>query len=154
MPVKPKKGKPGSPRSASRLAAVQALYQLVRSDTPKPEFVIKEFLDHRIGAEIEGDQYVAADAEMFSDICEGAWSRRGEIDKVIAPNLSLNWSMDRMEHVVLAILRAGSYELIARPDVPTAVIINEYVDVAHAFYDRTEASFVNSILDKVAKATR
>jgi N utilization substance protein B len=91
---------------------------------------------------------------MFSDICEGAWSRRGEIDKVIAPNLSLNWSMDRMEHVVLAILRAGSYELIARPDVPTAVIINEYVDVAHAFYDRTEASFVNGILDKVAKATR
>jgi N utilization substance protein B len=150
-----KKGKQqGGPRSASRLAAVQALYQLLSSDEPKIKMVITEYQKYRLGAEIEGDQYVDADPALFADICEGAWERGTELDEAIAPYLNADWSLDRIERVILAILRAGAYELIARPDVPTPVIINEYVDVCHAFYDRTEASFVNGVLDKVAKAVR
>jgi N utilization substance protein B len=149
-----KRNKQGGPRSASRLAAVQALYQLISSDEPKIKVVISEYQEYRLGAEIEGDQYVDADPELFADICEGAWTRSEELDAAITPHLNADWSLDRVERVILAILRAGAYELVARPDVPTAVIINEYVDVCHAFYDRTEASFVNGILDKVAKAVR
>lgn len=152
--MKRKGNKQGGPRSASRLAAVQALYQLLSSDEPKIKMVISEYQEYRLGAEIEGDQYVDADPELFADICEGAWERGEELDDIIQPYLSADWSLDRIERVILAILRAGAYELVARPDVPTPVIINEYVDVCHAFYDRVEASFVNGVLDKVAKAVR
>lgn len=149
-------GKPkvGGPRSAARLAAVQALYQLAMSDEPKPKVVVEEYINHRLGAEIEGDQYVAADADLFGDIVLGGWERREEIDGTITGCLSSDWSLARLENIIHAIFRAAGYELVARPDVPTAVIINEYVDVAHGFYERAEASFVNGVLDKFAKAVR
>lgn len=148
------KPKQGGPRSAARLAAVQALYQLERSDEPNAQLVIKEYIDHRLGAEIEGDQYVEADAALFADVTEGGWQRKDEWDALIVPCLTKEWSLERLESIIRAIFRAGAYELSARPDVPTAVIINEYLDVAHAFYERTEASFVNGVLDKLAKAVR
>ncbi|MFC4349748.1 transcription antitermination factor NusB [Kordiimonas lipolytica] len=146
--------KVGGPRSAARLAAVQALYQLDMSDEPKAKMVVEEYVNHRLGQEIEGDQYVAADANLFSDVVLGAWERREEIDETLKGCLSSDWPLDRLEKLIHAIFRAGGYELVARPDVPTAVIINEYVDVAHGFYERTEASFVNGVLDKFAKAVR
>jgi len=146
--------KVGGPRSAARLAAVQALYQLDMSDEPKAKMVVEEYVNHRLGQEIEGDQYVAADANLFSDVVLGAWERREEIDEKLKGCLSSDWPLDRLEKLIHAIFRAGGYELVARPDVPTAVIINEYVDVAHGFYERTEASFVNGVLDKFAKAVR
>lgn len=148
------KPKQGGPRSAARLAAVQALFQLDRSDEPNVKMVIKEFVEHRLGAEIEGDQYVDADAALFSDVTEGGWERKDEWDALVAPCLTKEWSLERLEAIIRAIFRAGAYELSARPDVPTAVIINEYLDIAHAFYERTEASFVNGVLDKLAKAVR
>ncbi|WP_417461794.1 transcription antitermination factor NusB [Kordiimonas sp.] len=154
MAERRKKNITGGPRSAARLGAVQALYQLEMSDEPKIKMVIEEYIRHRLGAEIEGEQYVDADADLFADIVEGAWQRLDELNDAIKPCLSKDWSLERIEAIVRAILRAGTYELIARPDVPTAVIINEYVDVAHAFYERTEASFVNGVLDKIAKAVR
>ncbi|GHF29099.1 N utilization substance protein B [Kordiimonas sediminis] len=146
--------KQGGPRSAARLAAVQALYQLDLFVDQKPVFVIEEYIKHRLGQEIEGDLYVHADEKLFADVVEGASGRRDELDGLITPNLSADWSLDRIEAIVRAILRAGSYELVARPDVPTPVIINEYVDVAHAFFERSEASFVNGVLDKIAKSVR
>ncbi|SDD60884.1 MULTISPECIES: transcription antitermination factor NusB [Kordiimonas] len=146
--------KVGGPRSAARLAAVQALYQLDMSDEPKAKMVVEEYVNHRLGQEIEGDQYVAADANLFSDVVLGAWERREEIDGTLTSCLSSDWPLDRLEKLIHAIFRAGGYELVARPDVPTAVIINEYVDVAHGFYERTEASFVNGVLDRFAKAVR
>ncbi|MEX0300659.1 MAG: transcription antitermination factor NusB [Kordiimonas sp.] len=148
------KTKQGGPRSAARLAAVQALYQLERSDEPNSKVVIEEYRSHRLGAEIEGDQYVDADAVLFADVTEGGWERKEEWDAQIAPCLNAEWSLDRLESIIRAIFRAGAYELSARPDVPTKVIINEYLDIAHAFYDRTETSFVNGVLDKLAKALR
>ncbi|RMB08883.1 transcription antitermination factor NusB [Eilatimonas milleporae] len=144
----------GSPRSAARLAAVQALYQLAMDADAVLPMVIEEYQQHRLGAEIEGDQYVAADKALFADIASGAWRRREELDGYISARLSEKWSLERLEPVLLAILRAGTYELAARPDVPTAVVINEYMDVGHAFFDRSEVSFANGILDKIAKDVR
>jgi transcription antitermination protein NusB len=154
MAQKQQKSKTGGPRSASRLAAVQALYQLQLSEDPKSKLTIEEFKSFRLGAEIEGAQFVDADEAMFADIAEGGWERREEWDDMIRPCLSQGWALDRIEPIVHAIFRAGVYELVARPDVPTAVVINEYVDVAHAFLERTEVSFVNGVLDKMAKAAR
>ena len=154
MAGKSKKQKQGGPRSAARLAAVQALYQLEQSDEPICKAVIDEYIAHRLGAEIEGEQYVDADAALFADVVEGGWERSDEWDALVTPCLAKGWSLKRLEAIIRAIFRAGAYELTARPDVPTAVIINEYLDVAHAFYDRTEASFVNGVLDKLAKSIR
>lgn len=148
---KPKKG---GPRSAARLGAVQALYQLDMAEKPNVKMVIEEYSNHRLGKEIEGDQYSAADVVLFTDIVDGAFARLEEIDTNIKKFLTPDWPIDRIEKLLRAILRAGCYEIIARPDVPTPVVINEYVDVAHAFYDRIETSFVNGILDKLAKELR
>ena len=146
--------KQGGPRSASRLAAVQALYQLEASEEANTKVTIEEFISHRLGAEVEGEQFVDADTALFSDIAEGGWSRRAEWDALVVPCLTKDWSLDRIEPIVRAIFRAGAYELVARPDVPTAVVINEYLDVAHAFYERTESAFVNGVLDKMARSAR
>jgi len=152
--VSPKQQKQGGPRSASRLAAVQALYQLELSDEPKTELTVQEFIEHRLGAEVEGDQFVDADSDLFADIVKGGWDRSEEWDRLVTECLTKDWTLERLEPVVRAIFRAGAYELSARVDVPTAVVINEYLDVAHAFYERTEASFVNGVLDKLAKNIR
>lgn len=154
MTAQKNKQKKGGPRSAARLGAVQALYQLDMADKPNVKVVINEFSNHRLGKEIEGDQYGKADMDLFSDIVDGAFTRLDEIDTTIKPFLTADWPFERMQKLLRAILRAGCYELIARPDVPSPVIINEYVDVAHAFYERTETSFVNGILDKMAKEVR
>lgn len=146
--------KQGGPRSAARLAAVQAFYQLLMAEEPNVDKVVTEYIQHRLGAEIEGDQYVAADAAMFEDILEGAWNRREEWQSKIAAHLNKDWTMERIDKILIAVLSAGSYELAARIDVPTAVIINEYVDVTHGFYERAEASFVNGVLDRLAKELR
>lgn len=154
MTDKKNKPKKGGPRSAARLGAVQALYQLDMAEKPSVKMVIEEYSNHRLGKEIEGDLYSDADLALFADIVDGAFDRLEEIDTNIKKFLTSDWPIDRIEKLLRAILRAGCYEIIARPDVPTPVIINEYVDVAHAFYDRIETSFVNGILDKLAKELR
>ncbi|MGK2285906.1 transcription antitermination factor NusB [Pedomonas sp. V897] len=148
--LKPKT-RPGTPRSAARLAAVQALYQIEMASDSVPR-VIKEFHDHRLGSEIEGDTYIRADRNLFDDIVAGAWARREELDGLIARHLAEGWTLERLDRPMRQILRAGAYELVARPDVPTAVVITEYVDVAHAFYEPREAAFVNGLLDRVGEA--
>jgi len=137
-------------RSAARLAAVQALYQQEMEGTPVAR-LIKEFHDHRLGATIEDATYVEAEHSFFDDIVAGVDERRAEIDALIAARLAEGWSLERLDRPMRAILRAGAYELIARPDVPTASVISEYVDVAHAFYDKRESGFVNGLLDAIAK---
>lgn len=147
--------KPGGPRSAARLAAAQAFYQLLMTPEPNVDAVAAEYIEHRLGAELEeGAQFVEADADMFKDILIGAWNRREEWATHVGANLSEKWTFERLDKLLVGILSAGCYELAARVDVPTAVIINEYVDVTHGFYEKSEASFVNSVLDKVSKAIR
>lgn len=140
-------------RSAARLAAVQALYQQDMEGTPLAR-LLKEFHDHRLGATIEDQTYHQAEGEFFDDIVAGANDRHEEIDRLIAARLAAGWTLERLDRPMRAILRAGAYELIARPDVPVGSVISEYVDVAHAFYDKRESGFVNGLLDAIAKEAR
>jgi N utilization substance protein B len=140
-------------RSAARLAAVQALYQQEMEGTPVPR-LLKEFHDHRLGATIEDAEYHAAERDFFDDIVMGVSSRCGDIDALISRRLAEGWTLERVDRPMRAILRAGAYELIARPDVPIGSVISEYVDVAHAFYDKRESGFVNGLLDAIAKEAR
>ena len=140
-------------RSAARLAAVQALYQQEMELIPLDR-LLAEFHDHRLGATIDGVEYVEAEVDFFDDLVAGADSRRDEIDALIAARLAEGWTLARLDRPMRAILRAGAYELVARPDVPTASVIGEYVDVAKAFYDPREAGFVNGLLDAIAREVR
>ncbi|MDV5825214.1 transcription antitermination factor NusB [Sphingobium naphthae] len=140
-------------RSAARLAAVQALYQLEMEGTPLAN-LLHEFHQHRLGATIEDVTYAQAEESFFDDIVTGVDKRRAEIDGLIATRLSSGWTMERLDKPMRQILRAGAYELLARKDVGTGTVISEYVDVAHAFYDKREAGFVNGLLDGVAKDVR
>src|SRR5437763_1111928 len=140
-------------RSAARLAAVQALYQQEMEGTPAAR-LLKEFHDHRLGATIEDEQYHDAERDFFDDIVTGVEARRSELDRLISGKLAEGWTLERLDRPMRAILRAGAYELIARPDVPVASVITEYVDVAHAFYVKRESGFVNGLLDAIAKETR
>ncbi len=140
-------------RAASRLAAVQALYQYQMEATRLPQ-LLDEFHRHRLGAEIEDMQFAEAETAFFDDVVSGAIARQDEIDTMIASKLADGWSLSRLDKTMHQILRAGTYELIARADVPTGSVINEYLDVAHAFFDARETKFVNGVLDAIAKSVR
>jgi N utilization substance protein B len=140
-------------RSAARLAAVQALYQQEMEGTPTAR-LLHEFHEHRLGATIEDETYHDAEIDFFDDIVTGANARRDEIDSLISNRLAEGWSLERLDRPMRAILRAGAYELIARADVPVASVISEYVDVAHAFFDKRESGFVNGLLDAIAREAR
>jgi N utilization substance protein B len=116
--------------------------------------LLHEFHEHRLGATIEDQTYEDAEVDFFDDLVSGADARRTEIDALIATRLAEGWSLERLDRPMRAILRAGAYELVARPDVPVATVISEYVDVAHAFYDKRETGFVNGLLDAIAKSAR
>lgn len=140
-------------RSAARLAAVQALYQQEMEKTPTAK-LLHEFHAHRLGATIEDETYAEAEVDFFNDVVKGVEARREEIDAVIAAHLGKGWTLDRLDRSLRQILRAGSYELIARPDIPTGSVISEYLDVAHAFFPPKEKKFVNGVLDAVARSVR
>ncbi|MBX9642827.1 MAG: transcription antitermination factor NusB [Novosphingobium sp.] len=140
-------------RAAARLAAVQALYQLEMEGTELAR-LLDEFHRHRLGAEIEGDQYVQAEQAFFDDTVRGVAARREEIDALLEGKLAEGWRLERLDKTMLQVLRAGAWELLARADVPTGSTISEYVDVAHAFFEAREAKFVNGVLDAVAKVVR
>ena len=140
-------------RSAARLAAVQALYQQEMEATPMA-VLFHEFHQHRLGATIEDNTFADAEVDFFNDVVKGVDARRDEIDALISANLAEGWSLDRLDRPLRQILRAGAYELIARADIPKGSIISEYLDVAHAFYDRKEKGFVNGVLDAIGKTAR
>ena len=140
-------------RSAARLAAVQALYQREMENTPLAS-LLHEFHHHRLGATIDEDEYADAEVDFFDDIVKGVSARAEELDGLIAAKLAKGWTLERLDRPMRQILRAGAYELAARPDVPVATIISEYVDVAKAFYDKRESGFVNGLLDGIAKDVR
>jgi len=149
-------GKPkqhASPRSAARLAAVQALYQMEVAGVGASAALAD--VRQRSGAvPDDGEEGVAVDEPMLKDLVEGTAERREDIDRRIAGHLAEGWSFDRLELVLRAILRAGAYEIVARPDVPLRVAINEWVDLAHAFYAGKEPGFVNGVLDRIGREAR
>jgi N utilization substance protein B len=143
----------GDQRSAARLAAVQALYQMeVTGKGVKETFA--EFESFWIGNEIEGEQYKAAEIAFFRDILNGVLAGQHPIDRLIDETLVEGWPLARVDSVMRAILRAGAYELRKRLDIPARVVIKEYVDVAGAFFGRDEAGMINAVLDALARICR
>jgi N utilization substance protein B len=142
-----------STRSAARLAAVQALYQMDMTAIDLSE-VIAEFETHRLGQEVEGCQYREAEPQFFRDIVEGVVRQQRRIDPLVDRHLAEGWRLNRVDSILRAILRAGAYEMLLRKDVPSRVVITEYVDLAHAFFEGEEPKVVNGILDKLAREIR
>lgn len=143
----------GARQSAARLAAVQALYQTDHSGA-RPDDVLEEFLRFRLGDSFDTAHDVAPSKSLFTQIVRGVADRRAALDEMIGGALSGKWSAERLEYILRAILRAGAYELEARSNTPARVVITEYVDVAHAFYDGQEPALVNGVLDRIARALR
>lgn len=139
-------------RRQSRLSAVQALYQMDVSGLQSGK-VISEFLDHRFGYDGEVN-VVAADEDFFEDLVVGVVNRQEDIDKHIVDNLSENWTLKRLDLTLRAILRAGAYEILQRPDVPALVIIDQYVSIAADFHEDGQTGFVNRVLENIAKSVR
>jgi N utilization substance protein B len=140
-------------RGAARLAAVQALYQMDLAGSGLNE-ILAEFESHWIGREVEGAQYLPAEAAFFRDIVSGVVREQRDLDPLIDEALSKSWPLKRIEAVLRAVLRAGAYELIHRLDVPARVALAEYADVAAAFVERDETGMVNAVLDQLARRLR
>jgi N utilization substance protein B len=148
-------------RSVARLAAVQALYQMEVAHTGV-EAVVREFRDHRFNADIEGEggpqgPAVLADADesFFAELVRGVVADQGEIDRAVVRRLAQGWKLERLDATARAILRAGAWELTGRPDVPAEVVIDEYVELAKAFFeDAAEPGFINGALDGIARDVR
>ncbi len=140
-------------RGAARLAAVQALYQMDVAGAGLLE-IAAEYEAHRLGREIDGAQYREADARWFRSILSGVVDNQKRIDPIVRQSLVEGWPLSRLDTTLRAILRSGTYELMRRNDVPVAVIVNEYVDIARAFYEDEEPKLVNAVLDRVAKRVR
>lgn len=140
-------------RTVARLAAVQALYQMELSGVGV-EAVVREFSDHRFDADIEGEPLGEADEEFFAEIVRGVVAEQAVIDRSVVKRLADGWRLERLDATVRAILRSGAYELTHKPDVPKEVVIDEYVELAKAFFDPAEAKFVNACLDGIARDVR
>lgn len=140
-------------RSVARLAAVQALYQMEVSSIGV-EHLIREFTEHRFDRDVDGATLASADEGFFADLVRGVVSQQARVDAAVVKRLAEGWRLERLDATVRAILRAGAFELANRPDVPTEVVIDEYVDVAKSFFEGTEPGFVNGALDGVAKDVR
>jgi N utilization substance protein B len=140
-------------RGAARLAAVQALYQMDMTGAGLNE-ILAQFESHWLGREVEGEQYLPAEAAFFRDIVSGVVDVQRDLDPRIDAALEATWPLKRIEAILRSVLRAGAYELQKRTDIPARVVVSEYVDVAHAFVDKTETGMVNAVLDRLARNVR
>lgn len=132
---------------------MQALYQMDMTGIDLNE-VVAEFEAHRLGQEVEGEQYCEAEADFFRDLVQGVVREQRRLDPLIDQQLAEGWRLTRVDSILRAILRAGVYELFERNDVPARVVISEYVDIAHAFFGEDEPKVVNGILDRLARKAR
>ncbi len=149
-------------RSVARLAAVQALYQMEVAGAGV-EAVVREFSDHRFGSSLEDEaatpdaavgQLADADEVFFADIVRGVVTHQAEIDTAVSRRLAANWRLERLDATLRATLRSATYELMHRADIPTEVVLDEYVELAKAFFAKTDSGFVNGALDAVARDLR
>jgi N utilization substance protein B len=142
--------RPANKRSAARLAAVQALYQMDVGRASMEE-TLAQFSAHHLGQEIEGEQYLPADADYFGQIVKGVIKEQLNIDPMIDNALADGWPVGRIDATLRAILRAAAFELLRKPDVPKGVVISEYVDVAKAFFEDEVPAMVHAVLDVIAQ---
>jgi N utilization substance protein B len=140
-------------RSAARLAALQALYQLEITGSA-PNDVIQEFVDHRFEKDAESGNDRPQDEAFFADVVNGVLRHQVEIDRSIAGSLATGWTLARIDSILRALMRAAAYELVARKDVPARVVIDEYVELARDFFEGDEPGFVNAVLDRLARRKR
>jgi N utilization substance protein B len=145
--------KSANQRGAARLAAVQALYQMDIGGGGVLE-VVAEYEAHRLGQELDGETYLKADPSWFRSIVSGVVREQTRLDPLIGSALQDDWALSRLDSTVRAILRAGTFELLERKDVPIAVIVTEYVEIAQAFFAEDEPKLVNAVLDRIAKQIR
>lgn len=144
---------PHRERRASRLAAVQALYQIELTGTA-PDLVVTEFIAHRLGRSIDGERATPADRAHFVAVVEGGMRRLDDLDALIGDVLAEGWSLKRLGTLLRALMRAAAYELLEMADVPARVVIDEYVALARSFFADREPAFVNGALDKLARRLR
>ena len=145
--------KPANQRGAARLAAVQALYQMDVGGAGVLE-VVAEYEAHRLGQELDGETYLKADASWFRSIVSGVVRYQVKIAPIVRSALQNDWPLSRLDSTLRAILRAGTFEILERKDVPVPVIVTEYVEIAQAFFEGEEPKIVNAVLDRIAKQVR
>ena len=144
---------PHRERSAARLAALQALYQLEITGS-EPDDVIKEFVEHRFGHDGETGNAGPQDEAFFADVVQGVLKHQIEIDRSLARALAAGWTLARIDSILRALLRAAAYELVGRADVPAKAVIDEYVELSRDFFEGDEPGFVNAVLDRLARLKR
>jgi N utilization substance protein B len=149
----PKATKAHQSRSVARLAAIQALYQMEVSGVGA-EAVVREFVDHRFDADMEGEPLAQADEQFFAQIVRGVVADQAQIDQMIAKRLAKDWRLDRLDATVRSILRAGAFELSHLKEIPTEIVIDEYLEIAKSFFEGVEPGFVNGALDAIARHER
>jgi transcription antitermination protein NusB len=140
-------------RAGARLAAVQALYQMEQTEQ-SARSVIADFMEDRLGLNDEGEPVEEADPDIFKAIVDGTVQRQETIDAAIMKRLASGWKIERLDATSRAILRAGVYELIAEVGLPSQIILDEYVSIAHAFFEGAEPKFINGLLDAVSRDVR
>lgn len=140
-------------RTVARLAAVQALYQMELGGQGV-DTVVDEFRNHRFDADMDGEPLAEADEEWFAQIVHGVVAGQKAIDTAVVTRLASGWRIERLDATLRALLRAGAWELREKPEVPREIVIDEYVELAKAFFDAAEAKFVNAALDGVARDAR
>ena len=118
------------------------------------EAVIREFVEHRFGRDLEDATLADADEGFFAEVVRGVVAEQAAIDRAVVRRLAQNWRLERLDATVRAILRAGAFELSRRPDVPAEVVIDEYVELAKSFFEGAEPGFVNAALDAIARDVR
>ncbi len=152
---RPKRRSDGRSRSVSRLAVVQALYQMEIGGQDS-ESAITEFVEHRIGEVIDDVHLAEADHKYFAGILRGVVERQDEIDRALAKATGKAWSYDRIDAMMRAIFRAGTYELLANASLPVKVVLSEYLNVASAFFEdkSDELSFISGVLHRIARDAR
>ena len=146
------------PRTAARLAAVQALFQSEQAGE-SPEAVIEQFIRHRLGPDDSDDglaegRIPEADAKLFARIVRNTAAKIEALDEQIGRALAKDWPMEKLDPVLRALLRAAAGELAHPHEPPARVVINEYLDIAHGFFVGDEPRFANGVLDALARAYR
>ncbi len=145
-----KTGRPANQRSAARLGAVQALYQM-EIGGQRLDRVLEQFAARREGGELDGDEYLPADTDFLAQIVKGVVKNQLVIDPAIDRALSDEWPVSRIDATLRAMLRAATFELLFRSDIPPRVVISEYVDVANAFYEGEVPAMLNAVLDRISR---
>ncbi len=140
-------------RRTARLGVVQALYQMELAETDLSD-ILADFGARGLAKAGEGDETLEGDFRFFSDLVTGVVQSQRELDPKINDTLNASWRLDRLDSILRAILRAGAYELAHRPDVPAKVVINEYLEITHAFFDDEQVKFANGVLDRLAHDLR